>query len=537
MNNINIVFNICRGLKYSAGKVDMVGHSMGGLLTRYYLQSEIYRGDIHRIITINTPHSGSQIANFLTDDISPVSSVARLFGEPVINLTMNSSIGLGAVKDLAVNSDALTRLNFQSHFNRVVPSHVITTRGELPKGFFLNAILHVVSPLVSLKPVDFLDNLFYSQSNDVIVSVLSQTGGLPYGAITSFSGQIHMGSTENSEVMNEVIKALCTNPTNSEYFCQTGFAPITQSSHFKNATLNSPIEIIPGSVKINSPARNQQFNPDSFVPVNISSGNGIQRIILAAVNLPDNTFVVDTTISGGTINYLIPPDALGKMTLFAMGYKENSLTGYDTLSIRIKQNTQLDSLTVPEKTIYVHEKKTCSVLVMAWFKNGYNYDVGIQPDIQYQLMDTSLAKIEKPNLIRGKKAGITVLKITYKNTVQQIPVIVLPVDTSSYNITTSQDGIRKPGSTLPEYEIEDFRIYPNPSSSAVNIHYQLKKYTFVSLTLSDLYGRQVAELVSTGQPSGEHQIVFSRRNLPSGIYFFRLKTGNQVETRKFLLQK
>ena len=56
--------------KVAATQADVIGHSMGGLLTRKYIASPIYRrpenfqqGDVHRIITLNTPHHGSELAH------------------------------------------------------------------------------------------------------------------------------------------------------------------------------------------------------------------------------------------------------------------------------------------------------------------------------------------------------------------------------------------------------------------------------------------------------------------------------------------
>ena len=48
---------------FSVGKVDIVAHSMGGVLARQYIQSPNYKHNIRKLITLNTPHSGSHLAN------------------------------------------------------------------------------------------------------------------------------------------------------------------------------------------------------------------------------------------------------------------------------------------------------------------------------------------------------------------------------------------------------------------------------------------------------------------------------------------
>jgi len=59
----------CGQNRLSAGKVDVVGHSMGGILSRLYIQEGVgaitYKKNIHKLVTINTPHSGSPLANIV----------------------------------------------------------------------------------------------------------------------------------------------------------------------------------------------------------------------------------------------------------------------------------------------------------------------------------------------------------------------------------------------------------------------------------------------------------------------------------------
>ncbi|MBK8555974.1 MAG: alpha/beta hydrolase [Lewinellaceae bacterium] len=54
----------------SFGKVDIIGHSMGGVLSRLYIQSAAYNNDVNKLITLNTPHSGSQLGNVVVTHIS-----------------------------------------------------------------------------------------------------------------------------------------------------------------------------------------------------------------------------------------------------------------------------------------------------------------------------------------------------------------------------------------------------------------------------------------------------------------------------------
>jgi hypothetical protein len=83
----------------------------------------------------------------------------------------------------------------------------------------------------------------------------------------------------------------------------------------------------------------------------------------------------------------------------------------------------------------------------------------------------------------------------------------------------------------------NLKNYPNPFNPETNITYTLKNSTYVKITIYDRLGREVANLVDGQQTEGEHSIKFNASNLPSGIYFYRLKTSEKTEVKKMVLAK
>jgi len=77
--------------------------------------------------------------------------------------------------------------------------------------------------------------------------------------------------------------------------------------------------------------------------------------------------------------------------------------------------------------------------------------------------------------------------------------------------------------------------YPNPFNPNTIIRYELPNTSDVELTVYDLTGRQVATLVNERQAAGIHSVRFDAQNIASGVYFYRLKTGNFNQVRKMLL--
>lgn len=77
--------------------------------------------------------------------------------------------------------------------------------------------------------------------------------------------------------------------------------------------------------------------------------------------------------------------------------------------------------------------------------------------------------------------------------------------------------------------------FPNPFNPVTMIHYQLPRDGQVLLTVHDLLGRQVAELVNSRRAAGRHVISFNGADLPSGTYLYRLFYEGRIESRRMTL--
>ncbi len=84
---------------------------------------------------------------------------------------------------------------------------------------------------------------------------------------------------------------------------------------------------------------------------------------------------------------------------------------------------------------------------------------------------------------------------------------------------------------------ELYQNYPNPFNPTTTIRYALATNAFVSLRIYDVLGREVKRLVNERQKIGKHSAQFDARNLPSGVYFFRLQAGTFTDTKKLTVLK
>jgi outer membrane protein assembly factor BamB len=101
-----------------------------------------------------------------------------------------------------------------------------------------------------------------------------------------------------------------------------------------------------------------------------------------------------------------------------------------------------------------------------------------------------------------------------------------------------------------ENEINSFLLeqnYPNPFNPITKIEYRIPNSEFVSLKVYDILGNEIATLVNEEKSAGEYEVEFSAKggsasggnayDLPSGIYFYQLKAGGFIETKKMILMK
>lgn len=79
--------------------------------------------------------------------------------------------------------------------------------------------------------------------------------------------------------------------------------------------------------------------------------------------------------------------------------------------------------------------------------------------------------------------------------------------------------------------------YPNPFNPSTTIRYGLPSRARVVLTIYNTLGQQVSTLVQGEQDPGYHEVRFDGSTLPSGVYFYRIRAGSFVGTKKCLLMK
>lgn len=238
-----------RQRKIAMVRADIIGHSMGGVLAHIYAEGgqgwykradNFFVGDINRLITLNSPHKGSFVADLIVKFISDETMPLGVRGEFMELLdTTGRPVDKGAVFDLMTTSDQIEMLNRRPAFaschaigdDVVVPGTadidaflldwIASTVNEgLPD--WLGVILEVLGSRLDPYKNQYLKNVVDDHS-DLVVSLDSQLGGIGWGsAASSILDGWH--NTINDATVKEVTNLLNANPdTTSSPFFAPGF--------------------------------------------------------------------------------------------------------------------------------------------------------------------------------------------------------------------------------------------------------------------------------------------------------------------------
>jgi len=99
----------------------------------------------------------------------------------------------------------------------------------------------------------------------------------------------------------------------------------------------------------------------------------------------------------------------------------------------------------------------------------------------------------------------------------------------------TEEGIIQPKFSLSQN-------YPNPFVPETTIEYSLAESCPVTLKIYNLSGQLIKNLVDEYQDAGHHKIIWhgvndARQKVASGVYFYRIKAGDFVSTKKMVVLK
>jgi hypothetical protein len=105
--------------------------------------------------------------------------------------------------------------------------------------------------------------------------------------------------------------------------------------------------------------------------------------------------------------------------------------------------------------------------------------------------------------------------------------------TFTYHLVAT--GISDNNTTVKKFELS--QNYPNPFNPTTMINYSVPTASLVTIKVYDVLGREIANLVNEQKTAGSYNVQFNGSALASGVYFYRMQSGDFVQTKKLLLMK
>ncbi|MCG6958975.1 T9SS type A sorting domain-containing protein, partial [bacterium BMS3Abin03] len=87
------------------------------------------------------------------------------------------------------------------------------------------------------------------------------------------------------------------------------------------------------------------------------------------------------------------------------------------------------------------------------------------------------------------------------------------------------------------FEFKLKQNYPNPFNAITIIKYSIPEASIVRMKIFDILGREIITLVNENKIGGNYEIRFDAKNLSSGIYYYQIRAGKFIDTKKFVLIK
>lgn len=329
-------------------RFDMIGHSMGGILIRLFVQEDGGKSYINKILTLNTPHYGSELGNIAVwAEILNASIQNKLIpNDSENNYTFIHNLltewlfkndnSLEALKDLSISSDAISNLNGpSSDLIRGIPIHTVcSTIPNMSIGSFPKVSPFIFPQLLLGVIKCTIDNII----GDGVVPLYSQQGGLIQHS-SVLSGDIinafHCNSPKWDNYISKVI-SLLNAPRNSNYFDFEGI----NASGYNKIQQYSTHEVNTDYLEVLSPIDNNMSSLALKCDVLSVKERMINLIIdktddinyLFVIGLTDNNNLL-YSINSTEHNFDLSNIEFDKITFYVVGKTDYNAILIDSLSI------------------------------------------------------------------------------------------------------------------------------------------------------------------------------------------------------------
>ena len=486
-----------------SSKVDIIAHSMGGLVVKSYFRNPTAMplSKVNKVIFVGTPHLGSANAIY----------------------SMRTGIFLEWYNDWVFKDGDIKRLenNYASCYH-LFPSKIYSSmpkagavlfeqNGSRWMGRDYEGVLGYFkgSPGGFTYNSEFLENMSPAQDEleitdfgSVQVTNIAGIGKGTIGRVKQFAnGKISPSSTLNGDGTVPLISSRSVTPTivsGTKYV--SGVKHMDLPSHAKTWAIIRPIL---ESAPVQKPMENA-----------VSIADAEPLLYTSATQL--------TVYGNARITVL---DSLGRRSA-TMG---DSIVALDIPESEVVTRPGISLILLPRGQAYlvsIDSPATSVVDIVADDVDNGDQRESILFDSVAVLPTSSLA-------FSVRNVGPGVLLYLDTNGDGITDTVYKP---SSYVISSAYDNDDEKEGRGPTNFILN-QNYPNPFNPSTVIRYGLPSRAHVILTVFNTLGQQISVLQNGEQDPGYYEVRFDGTNLPSGVYFYRMQAGSYVETKRLLLLK
>jgi len=476
-SNMTDALSGANGSGMAARTVDVVGHSMGGLVTRYFMSTgppspvqTLLSNPVHKLITIGTPHLGSNLAAELDRLQQNLPAARGLLDVPIFtavwcvlgNCTLGDVLkGMqdqvdGATASLEPNSGQLQTLSLSNVFSAIV--------GTAPSSSFTERALNAL--IGAYAPGETLTSILNSETNDTIVPVLSQdpiqasdTAIIPNIVHTSLCSVIPISSWQCSDTGETASLAVW----NQAYFWLTGgtgaaptLSPAVDASRRPTPATtptSSPLPVLDLTRYTQVAASNVTFSPVSGSTLatnsvtNItaaSSTKTISELLLAQTAMdPTDTPLFYAMQSPFSVSFT--PVRLGVTTFGAIAVFSDNTYAMTTLNYAFQPVSTpyaLNLLNAPLAIMEVGESRI--VQANALFPNG---TINVTQAATYKAASgsTDVFTVSAGGTITANGNGVDEVRVSYGGVTSIAPI---RVGSCNYALTPASQLVPYTGGTV-----------------------------------------------------------------------------------------
>ena len=441
-----------------AKKVDIVGHSMGGILARLHVQY-VNNSNVHKIITVNTPHSGSQLGDIMMWH-PKLWSLANAVGFNPLDAVCDLATESSEIDGYLNNPETLDRMNG-------ISVHAIGTQFKMDwedwisLGLAGGRLLEIfavlgsqwqlptlaVGTVVALQvrnattDMDWKD-LEWIKHSDLVVPLESQRGGLDDQNFTLVTGPHHLSTTHDKEVHKHII-SLLNSSSNDGRFYKYGLHP-KNINYTKMSVPRRKVGKKPSANK--GDLQLEAWREGSVLHAQTKDGGDVGQLMVAVFD-NQNAHVA----LGDTLMCEIPSTFCGDAIVRVMRFDDDGDAVTDSATVNIPQTRTLPvSIEYDGNTVFTIGYEKGLDLTCLW-------EDGSETTVMPDRMTSANGKVMwKDGAAHAVTEGEDMLTFTYKGMSCVVPVKVFAYEPpTDYDQVDGQPSSGGDGNDTDEEEKDD----------------------------------------------------------------------------------